>query len=508
MPIDRQKSGGAPAILTLGEDDPGVPEFTRLRGTKKSDSDFSSKNLGSGNGTNFNDRKRLLIIALAILIASGIFYHEKLATMWREIFRSEVGYLSIPLLPPTEPSLLPKLIGNEVKTISARVKKGDSLQSLLNRFAIPESQISTLEKLISAKRSEQSGSGQTGSGQSSTGQEELGAIPVPGKIITLNLSDEGLLEQLEATLPSEAIALFVRNEDGSFSFSLNTSDQRMNERVAIGTIESSFSAAAVRAGVPYALVDDLVDLFSNRVEFKKDFRPGDRFTIIYKDHIVKAGKIISPGPILAAALEVNDEHLVAVRYVGSDGKERYFNEKGELLGNGFLRYPLQFSRISSVFTNARFHPVLKISRPHNGVDFAAPTGTPVRAVADAAVVFAGSKGGNGNMVKLKHSDRYETAYLHLSSIAKGVSPGKRVHRGEVIGAVGMSGLATGPHLHFSFYDNGKYVDPLSIKLPTLDELSPGSGIDKRYLARVLQTIEHYQTATLSGYYAAVNAFGR
>ena len=143
----------------------------------------------------------------------------------------------------------------------------------------------------------------------------------------------------------------------------------------------------------------------------------------------------------------------------------YYNRKGEGLGRQFLRYPVSFARISSHFSTARYHPVLKRKMPHYGVDFAAPTGTPVKAAADGVVSIAGWHGGNGRFVKMRHDAQYESGYAHLSRIASGVRPGARVKQGQVIGYVGSTGLATGPHLHFAMYKGGKYVDPLQASLP-------------------------------------------
>ena len=306
-------------------------------------------------------------------------------------------------------------------------------------------------------------------------------------------------EQDRAGHPTE-ISLRA-NKAGKYRATVAVVPTIRRERIGVGVIRTSFSAAAKREGVPQDVMDEFVDLFSDRVVFHKDFRPGDRFTVIYREGVNRRGnRGKETGSILAAALEVNNRQLIAAGYVGTDGKRRFFDQNGQLLGNAFLRYPLTFSRISSYFTRSRFHPVLKISRPHNGVDFAAPIGTPVRSVADGVVEFAGTAGGSGNMVKIAHGPRYSTAYLHLSRIDRSVRKGARISRGQVIGGVGMSGLATGPHLHYSFYDNGKYTDPLKISLPTLDSLSSGSKIDRNYLKRVLFTLNHYQTVKLNDFY--------
>ena len=236
-------------------------------------------------------------------------------------------------------------------------------------------------------------------------------------------------------------------------------------RVVSGTIIYSLSESAANLAIPYSVVDDLVDLLSDRIEFRKDLQPGDSFTISYQERRTDSGRELEPGPIEAVSVNTGGKMVVAIRHAGSDNKEYYYDGEGNILGNYFLRYPVQFTRISSMFTSARFHPALKIHRPHNGVDFAAATGTPVRTVADGIVEKAGYGGEGGNMVRIRHDDRYTTGYLHLSKIAAGLRPGSRVSRGQVIGAVGMTGLATGPHLHFSLFDRGAYTDPLKAKLP-------------------------------------------
>jgi murein DD-endopeptidase MepM/ murein hydrolase activator NlpD len=241
----------------------------------------------------------------------------------------------------------------------------------------------------------------------------------------------------------------------------------ITERVVSGTIYSNFISAAQTAGLPISLVDDYVDLFGDRIDFRKDLQPGDVFAIILKQNQYKDGTWGEPVEISSASI-INDGNLKAVlKYKNNDGTFQSFNEKGEPLGSYFLKYPLTFSRISSVFTKARFHPVLGVARPHNGVDFAAPVGTPVRSVGEGKVERAGYYGSSGYMVKINHSSKWSTAYLHLSKIQPGIKAGSKVSRGQLIGAVGTTGLSTGPHLHFSLYDNGKYVNPLTTKLPNV-----------------------------------------
>lgn len=434
--------------------------------------------------------RRIITATLILSALAGIGWGIKeLVDYWPPFFNLNREYGTAPLksfITPAEITI-PKAEPVTGSTVVHRVRTGDSLLEVGKRYGFTPEELAAIDTAI---------------GKVDTTDEDARSPFKQGRSLLFDLDGDGILVGVRAPLPTGSELHVLRKSDSSFAATIDDSTRSTTERVAIGTITSSFAAAATKAGAPYDIVDDLVDLFSDRIEFNKDFRVGDRFTLIYKDHMIKDGKTVSPGPILAAALEIGGQHLVAARYVGSDGKARYFDETGKLLGNAFLRYPLKFSRISSYFSSSRFHPVLKFARPHNGVDFAAPIGTPVRAVADGHVLFAGRNGGSGIVVKLRHSARYATAYLHLNSIAAGVSNGARVRRGQIIGAVGMTGLATGPHLHFSFYDNGKYIDPLKSKLPMIDSLDPGTSIDKTYLSRVLFTIEHYQTLNLHGFFSA------
>lgn len=362
-------------------------------------------------------------------------------------------------------------------TVLFKVTSGNTLKSTLENHGIPKEQAEAAQSVFTAFKK----------------QRNLRAVIKAGRSFEGEFKPDGTLSQINIKLSDNENLVLTQSAPAKFTPSVLKVEKALHERVVMGTITSSFAAAAVKAGLGYDMVDDLVDIFSDRISFHRDFRKGDRFSLIYHEHETRDRSSRSSGPILAAALEVKGKHFTAIRYVGADGKARYFNEDGELIGNTFLRYPVKFSRISSQFSDGRLHPVLKIKRPHNGVDFAAPTGTPVRTVGDGVVTFAGRKGGHGIIVEIKHSDRYTTGYSHLSAISPGIIRGKRVTKGTLIGKVGMTGLATGPHLHFSLYDHGKYVDPLKAKLPKADELRPNIRISHSYLARARYTLEHYQT---------------
>lgn len=309
-----------------------------------------------------------------------------------------------------------------------------------------------------------------------------------GNRLVFSLTPDGAIKKIALDVTPGSYVSLTPSDEG-FDGSLIERPRNIEKVTASGAVRSSFAEAATAAGVGYDLVDDLVDLLGGRIVFHKDFRRGDRFVLHFQKSMLEDGTAIATGPIEAAMIEVNGKRYSAVRYVGTDGKARYFDGDGELIGDTFLRYPLKFSRISSYFSHSRKHPVLGRHMPHHGVDFAAPVGTPVRAVADGTVTFAGRKGANGIMIKLQHGDRYRTAYLHLSKITSGVRKGARVSRGQVIGAVGATGRATGPHLDYRFYDRGKSVDPLKVKLPLADDLRKGTKIEPGYLKRILENLE-------------------
>jgi murein DD-endopeptidase MepM/ murein hydrolase activator NlpD len=274
-----------------------------------------------------------------------------------------------------------------------------------------------------------------------------------------------------------ATVVLTRDDQGNYAAKVDKLKVVAKERRVTGTIVSSLGDSAAGLEIPYALVDDFVDLFSNRVEFTKDIQPGDSFTVIYEDRVSEDGERLAPGAIKAASIQLSGKMLAVVRDVAKDGTVRYFDEKGSMPTKSFLRYPLKYSRISSMFAFARMHPVLKISRPHNGVDFSAPLGTPVRTVGDGVVVFSGYGPSTGNMIRIQHNARYTTEYMHLNSISKSARKGARVGRGDVIGTVGRTGLASGVHLHFGLFDKGKYIDPMKAKiLDVPSEVRPPAAV--------------------------------
>jgi murein DD-endopeptidase MepM/ murein hydrolase activator NlpD len=253
--------------------------------------------------------------------------------------------------------------------------------------------------------------------------------------------------------------------------------------MAAVTINSSLWNDVVRAGYNPLLALRLSDIYAWSIDFF-GLRKGDSFMAIYEELYV-GDKFVDIGTIHGAYFTHAGREYDAYRFI-QDEVAQYWNEKGENLRKAFLKAPLSFSRISSGFSYARRHPVTRVVRPHTGVDYAAPRGTPVMSIGDGVVIQKSYAGGGGNTVRIKHNSTYTTAYLHLHNYAKGLAVGKRVRQGEVIGYVGSTGLSTGPHLDFRVWKNGKAINPLTMEAPPADPIKKSSAESfKETISRVM-----------------------
>ncbi|MBN2243376.1 MAG: peptidoglycan DD-metalloendopeptidase family protein [Acidobacteria bacterium] len=243
----------------------------------------------------------------------------------------------------------------------------------------------------------------------------------------------------------------------------------IREEEVAGVIESSLFETISKIGEKDPLAWELEDIFSSDIDFFIDIRKGDSFKAVVEKKYLD-GEFSKYGAVLAASFSNGGKNIMGFRFEDNNGKPAYYDPEGKALKKSFLKSPLKYTRISSGFSLARRHPITKKVQPHLGVDYAAPVGTPVRAVAGGRVVFAGTKGANGRMVHLSHPNGYETLYLHLSRIA--VKGGARVGQGDVIGYVGSSGLSTGPHLDFRIKRRGQALNPLKMIFPPGDPVPP------------------------------------
>ena len=245
-----------------------------------------------------------------------------------------------------------------------------------------------------------------------------------------------------------------------------------------GIVDGNLSASMNKKGVPMRVVSNFINLFSYSVDFKRDLQKGDKFEIIYESQILPDGTLVKSGNILYAGLVLRKQKISLYRFKDSNGKVDYYTEKGRALKKILDRKPLakQNARISSPF-GKRFHPVLRKYKIHWGVDYAAPTGTPIFAGGDGVVQVAKYNGSYGNYIKIRHNSEFSTAYGHMSRFAKGIRPGVRVTQGQVIAYVGSTGRSTGPHLHYEVIQNGRRVNPRTIKASTGENLS-GNNLKK------------------------------
>jgi murein DD-endopeptidase MepM/ murein hydrolase activator NlpD len=274
---------------------------------------------------------------------------------------------------------------------------------------------------------------------------------------------DGQLFGLECRL-SESETLKVSRSGDALKADVLREALDLRPRTVRGTIDSSLFEALEAAGAHDQTAVQLADIFGWDVDFVLDVRPGDAFTVTYNE-VWRDGAYVKDGPIEAAEFVNQGHRYRAVRYTDPDGETHYYTPDGRSLHRAFLRAPVEFTRVSSRFNSARWHPILNRIRAHKGIDYAAPTGTPVHAAGDGRISFAGWKGGYGNEVEIEHSRGIVTVYGHLSRFAHGIHAGTRVAQGTVIAYVGMTGLATGPHLHYEYRVNGVFKNPQTVALP-------------------------------------------
>jgi len=297
---------------------------------------------------------------------------------------------------------------------------------------------------------------------------------LPGKSLRVKIDEEG--DPVAVRYLTRDGELLEINLDQEGEYRAKTLPPTVATRVQLrsGRIQSSLFGAADAAGMPDLVTMQLAEIFSGDIDFFHDLRKDDRFTVVYEVHEWD-GEPIRIGRVLAAEF-VNKGttfrayHFYDPALTGPEGG--YYTEDGKSLRKAFLRSPMEFSRITSTFSLARFHPILNMWRAHKGIDYGAPTGTPVRATGDGTVETAGTQGGYGNFVLVRHHGAYSTAYGHLSRFAPGIHRGSRVTQGQVIGYVGATGWATGPHLHYEFRVNQVQQNPLSVVLPTAIPIPP------------------------------------
>lgn len=317
-----------------------------------------------------------------------------------------------------------------------------------------------------------------------------------GKLVQANTLSDGTLQDLVVRYPSELSELakthfnrlsVARGTDGRWQTNLRTAPYGSTSRLASGTIRSSLFAATDEAGLPDSLAAEMADIFATDIDFHRELRKGDTFSLVYES-LTADGQPVpwneGAGRLLAAEFVNGGRAHHAVWFAAAGGRGAYFDLNGQSKRRAFLASPMEFSRVTSGFA-MRFHPLMQKWRAHLGVDYAAPTGTPVRSIGDGIVDFSGWQNGYGNVVQVNHGGGKTTLYAHLSR--KDVKPGQKVQQGQRLGAVGSTGWSTGPHLHFEFRINGQHQDPLRVA-KTTETLALDGASRPRFgeLARTLQ----------------------
>jgi murein DD-endopeptidase MepM/ murein hydrolase activator NlpD len=297
----------------------------------------------------------------------------------------------------------------------------------------------------------------------------------PGHRYRLVRDAEGALVSFRYQISSVDSYVLRRAGDGWTAAKEQVELRPQVARIA-GLVTSSLHAAVVALGERGQLANDFADIFAWDVDFSRSVRPGDEFAILY-ERLYRSDEdegdvYVRPGRILAARYKGEMGEHSALYFELEEGRGGYYRPDGRAVERQFLLAPVRYTRISSRFSSARLHPILKITRPHHGIDYVAPAGTPLWSVADGRVLYRGWAGGFGNLVKIRHNNGYVSYYAHLSRFAKGLAVGQTVHQKQVIGYVGKTGLATGPHVCFRIAKDGQYVDPRRLQTPAGDPVPP------------------------------------
>ena len=403
---------------------------------------------------------------LAVVSAFGILPQSEIGFTFNQNVVEEISL----------PEANPDTDNTNIYWRTERVQRGDTIAELLRRLNVDDLAASNYLRTNKATESLH---------RLSTGKEIQAETRADGSLISLRY------------INNNANQVIIEKKDDSFN--TRTLSAQIEKRVFMrtGDINSTLYGATDAAGMSDAVANQLADIFSGDIDFHRDLRKGDTFSVIYEMNYSN-GEPVSTGNILAAEFINQGRQYRALYYELNKNSGSYFSPDGKNMRKAFLRSPLEFSRVSSGFKLTRFHPVLNKWRAHKGVDYAAASGTKVKVTADGVISFVGKQGGYGNVVMVNHQGRYSTVYGHLSRFANGLHRGQRVSQGELIAYVGSTGLATGPHLHYEFKINGQHYDPLRVALP---DARPINALQKAQFQAATSTLSS-RLSMLSGNYLA------
>ncbi|HNS16892.1 MAG TPA: peptidoglycan DD-metalloendopeptidase family protein [Bacteroidales bacterium] len=386
--------------------------------------------------------KRVLEIVILLLISLAIIF------LIRYFIRDE--YMEAPPADPPPPQMKYGIVIDSFNLFNRTVLKDQNLSDILTYYGVDYQTVDNIIRL-------------------SQPVFDLRKLRT-GNSYTVMCGDDADQQAHYLVYEDSPVSYVVYRLTDSLCVYRNVKDIKRIVTTTHGSISSSLWNAMIGSGADPALAMELSDIYAWTVDFF-GIQKGDTYDVLY-EQLIAEGDTIGIGKVLAACLN-NDGHPFYAFHFVQDSVAGYYDEQARNLRRAFLKAPLEYRRISSKFSHSRYHPVLKIRRPHHGVDYAAPVGTPVRTIGDGVVVqMSYQKGGGGRMIKIRHNTTYTTIYMHLHGYAKGMREGLRVRQGDVIGYVGSSGLSTGPHLDFRVYKNGTPIDPLKMESPPADPVKP------------------------------------
>jgi murein DD-endopeptidase MepM/ murein hydrolase activator NlpD len=374
-------------------------------------------------------------------------------------------YTDVPIVLLPEP---------EYETLTFTIRRGDTLDQLFRSHQLDIGQLAEIARLDEAGR-------------------QFRKIK-PGDVFEIT-HDDGQLIRMYSALNLTS-ALQVDREETGFSAAIVERPIEIRKRMAHGVIDSSLFESAAAAGLSDKLIMNLAGIFAWDVDFVLDIRQGDNYYLQWEE-VWQDGEFVTDGEVVVAEFNNDGRTYQAIRFVDGSGRTDYFTPSGDSVRKAFLRSPVDF-RVSSSFNPNRLHPVLKTRRPHRGVDYAAPRGTPIKAAGDGKVIFRGVKSGYGNVVILQHGGNITTLYAHMSRFASKVRSGSRVRQGQTIGYVGATGLVTGAHLHYEYRLNGVHRNPRTVKLPQADPIA--AKYREEFLAAagpILEELENFKNTQLA-----------
>lgn len=387
-----------------------------------------------------NKKLRWLFIVIFLPIFGVLAAFNQTPSSFASHFKSKtiVQEINLPFAPTN-------ISANEEFWQLDQVRSNDNLGSLLERMSVKDEDAIKFLMLAPDARA-------------------INTHLIPGRTFKIKTNLAGQLLHLKYELDAENVLTANLAQEG---YQVTTEKMALQNTHVLksGTIKNSLFGATDAAGIPDQIALQIAEIFSSEINFHDDLRTGDKFIVIY-EAFYNAGELVKTGNVLAVEFVNKGKPYQAVHFGDATGKFAYYTPEGKSLHKSFLRTPVEFTRVSSNFNPGRFHPILHRFKAHKGVDLAAPTGTRIKAAGDATVDFMGRKGGYGNVIVLRHKNNISTVYGHLSRFAKGLRKNMKVAQGDIIGYVGMSGLATGPHLHYEFLVNKVHRNPLTVALPT------------------------------------------